>query len=80
MRIPTLTPDEAVRILRDLGMKISPENLRLGIQQGVYPFGVYIETKNQHPVYQIFRKLFDAWIEERAEDDEPEDWPPRRIG
>ena len=45
-----------------------------------YPFGVYIETKNQHPVYQIFRKLFDAWIEERAEDDEPEDWPPRRIG
>ena len=72
MRIQTLTTNEATQILRSLGMKISPENLRLGIQQGVYPFGIYIETGNNHPVYQIFKKLFDAWIEERAVSDESE--------
>ena len=63
-KIETLTPQEATEILRRYGMRISPDVLRLGLQQGVYPFGVYI-AGNGSPIYQIFRKQFNEWISER---------------
>lgn len=80
MRIQTLTPEEATQILRSLGMKISAENLRQGIRQGVYSFGIYIDTANHHPIYQIFKKQFDRWIRERADDEEDQDRPYLLIG
>ena len=63
--IPTMTPQTATEYLRELGMSISPDTLRRGIQQGVYPFGICIDTGNT-PVYQIFKRLLDEWIDERA--------------
>lgn len=62
--IETLTPAEATEILRGYGMKMSPDTLRYGIEQGVYPFGVCIQCGRQ-PAYQIFTKLLDDWIKER---------------
>lgn len=63
-KLETLTPQEAAEVLRRHGMKISPDVLRLGLQQGVYPFGVYI-AGNKSPIYQIFTKQFMEWISER---------------
>lgn len=65
--IETLTPADATEILRKHGMKMSPDTLRCGIEQGVYPFGVCIQCGRQ-PVYQIFAKLFYDWIAERSVD------------
>ncbi len=63
--IETLTPAEATEILRSYGMRLSPDTLRYGLEQGLYPFGVCIHCDRQ-PVYQIFSKLFFQWIDERA--------------
>lgn len=65
-QIETMTPQEATEELRAMGLKISVPTLRLGIQQGAYPFGICIKSQNGAPVYQIFRKQFDAWCRERS--------------
>lgn len=62
--IETLTAQEATELLRSYGMKISLETMRNGLQQGVYPFGIYIQNEKS-PVYQIFKKQLDQWIAER---------------
>ncbi len=64
-KIITLSTDAAASYLRERGMSISPDTLRRGIQQGVYPFGICIEAGNS-PVYQIFKRLLDDWISERS--------------
>lgn len=64
-RIATLTPQDAAQYLRDRGLSISPDTLRQGIKQGVYPFGIVIEMERS-PVFQIFKKQLDAWIAERT--------------
>lgn len=46
-------------------MSISPDTLRRGIEQGVYPFGLCIKTDGS-AVYQIFKRLLDEWIAERG--------------
>ena len=68
MKIETISVAEATERLRALGVKISSPTLRAGLQQGVYPFGVCIQPEDEdgHPVYQIFVRLLDQWIEERA--------------
>ena len=63
-RIETLTVDEAVEELRELGMSITPERLRAGIHQGVFPFGTAVQLK--HMTVEIYRVLFDKWKAERA--------------
>ncbi len=63
--IETLTPQEATDVLRQHGMKLSPDTLRCGLEQGVYPFGICIQCDRQ-PVYQIFSRLFYDWIAERT--------------
>lgn len=68
MRIETMTPQEAAEYLRAHGMSVSVETLRRGIQQGVYPFGVYI-SGGKSPIFQIYKRLLDEWIAERAEAD-----------
>ena len=42
--ISTMTPQSAAEYLRARGMSISPDTLRRGIEQGVYPFGLCIKT------------------------------------
>ena len=46
-------------------MRITSSTLAAGIQQGVYPFGLCIQGEVK-PVYQIFVRLLDEWIERRA--------------
>lgn len=64
-RIATLTVQDTAQYLRDRGLSISPDTLRQGIKQGVYPFGIVIEMERS-PVFQIFKKQLDAWIAERT--------------
>ena len=64
-RIATLPPQDAAQYLRDRGLSISPDTLRQGIKQGVYPFGIVIEMERS-PVFQIVKKQLDAWIAERT--------------
>ena len=64
-RIATLTVQDAAQYLRDRGLSISPDTLRQGIKQGVYPFGIVIEMERS-PVFKIFKKQLDAWIAERT--------------
>ena len=67
-RIEVMNPREASDYLRELGMRTSAETLRFGIKQGVFPFGICIETDNT-PVYHIFKRLLDDWIAERSIDE-----------
>ena len=68
--ILTMTPQGAAEYLRASGMSISPDTLRRGIEQGVYPFGLCIKTDGS-AVYQIFKRLLDEWIAERAVEQVP---------
>ena len=57
--ISTMTPQGAAEYLRARGMSISPDTLRRGIEQGVYPFGLCIKTDGS-AVYQIFKRLLTS--------------------
>lgn len=63
-RIETLTVKEAVDELRMLGMSITPERLRAGINQGVFPFGICIKMKDYE--FEIYRVPFEKWKSERV--------------
>lgn len=63
-KIETLTVKEAVDELRMLGMSITPDRLRAGIDQGVFPFGICIQMKDNE--YEIYRVLFEKWKAERV--------------
>ena len=62
MKILTIT--EACRILTEHGFSVSPAQLGLGVQQGVYSFGVAI--KSQQWIYEIYDVLLYRWIDERS--------------
>lgn len=63
-KIETLTVKQAVDELRELGMNITPDRLRAGINQGVFPFGICIKMKNFE--FEIYRVPFEKWIAERV--------------
>lgn len=63
--IETMSLNEATEYLRQHGMRITNTTLAAGIQQGLYPFGLCIQGDIK-PVYQIFTRLLDEWIERRA--------------
>lgn len=65
IKIGTMSTHEAVDFLRSCGMSISCDTLRLGIEQGVYPWGICI-TGNTSPVYQIFTRQLVDWARERS--------------
>lgn len=66
--IETMTPEKAAEYLRQRGYNICKETLWQGLQQGVFPFGVYIQSKSGKPVYTVFVKLLRQWADERAVD------------
>ena len=66
MTIETMTPAEAVEQLRAMGVRMSPETMRDGLEQGVYPFGECIRSRHGGNVYRIYKRLFDEWTAERA--------------
>ena len=61
--IVTLTPAETAAILREHGMKTSPEKIKAGLLCGVYPFGVCIQMRQKE--YEIYKPLLMRWIAER---------------
>lgn len=63
-KIETLTVNEVVDELRALGVKTSPNKIRAGILQGVYPFGICIKMNNLE--FEIYRVPFDKWVAERV--------------
>lgn len=65
MTIEVLNVAETTEILRAAGMRMTPETLRLGLKQGVYPFGDYVD-RNGNPVCCVYKKLLMQWMAERA--------------
>lgn len=64
--IKVLSTKQACEILAANGLKTDPQKLGLGLQQGVYPFGVAI--KDTHWIYEIYENLLVQWINERSSD------------
>lgn len=71
--IRELSPAEAVEILRANGSLIGLELLKAGIEQGVFPFGVYVQMGRKQHI--IFRRLLMEWIAERAEPEYVPEYP-----
>lgn len=67
MVIETMTPEQTAQRLRELGMKVSPDKIRNGLKQGVYPFGDFVDM-GKSPAFTIYTKLFNSWVAERASD------------
>lgn len=63
-RCATITPDEAVALMRDAGIKMDPQTLRAGIEQGRLPFGLYIEMNRRF--FLVSKKKFSEWLEDFA--------------
>lgn len=63
-RINTMTPEQVSIELRKLGIKTSPSRVRAAIDQGIYPFGHCIVMAGKH--YEIYRKLFEEWVNQRC--------------
>lgn len=55
----TLTPEEASQLLRERGIRIETETLREGIEQGAFPFGVFVQRDKR--VFIIGAKKFSEW-------------------
>ena len=65
IKIETMTVAEATEKMRAMGIKISAETLRDGIEQKVYPFGDFVCKRTGGKVYTIYTKLFDEWVKAR---------------
>ena len=57
----TLTLNECVSVLRDMGISVSETSIALGLEQGVLPFGVVIQSTKR--VFLISKKLLSEWCE-----------------
>ncbi len=62
-QIETMTVQQVYEEMRVLGIKTTPSKIRAALDQGKYPFGISIKMKTQE--CEIYRTLFDEWVEER---------------
>lgn len=62
-QLRVLKVSEACEKLEEYGFSITPQKMRLGLQQRIYPFGDAI--KSTEWVYDIYEHLLDKWIAER---------------
>lgn len=58
----TLTPEQAAGCFHFAGIKISPEAIRNGIEQGVFPFAIMIELNKRN--FIISKHKLQTWLEE----------------
>jgi hypothetical protein len=65
MRIETIPAQEVAERMRAAGMNITPDVVRSGLEQRVYPFGDCITTKSGGKRYFIYVRLFEDWMKER---------------
>ena len=69
--IEVISVNEACKILAEYGYNITPQKLRLGLTQGVYPFGDAIKFKQWD--FDVYKHLLLKWIRERATTSEDEE-------
>ena len=62
MKAEIIKPEVAAKELREMGMRINAQNIRYGLREGKFPFGVTINMGKQWE-YLIYRKLFDEFKE-----------------
>lgn len=65
LRIETMTLNQVVARLRELGVKTSEIRVGQAIQAGLYPWAIAIPGE-KHMCYEIYTKPFEQWIAERA--------------
>ena len=61
MKAEIIKPEVAAKELREMGMRMNAQNIRYGLREGKFPFGVAINMGKQWE-YLIYRKQFDAFI------------------
>lgn len=68
--IETMTATELSTRMRALGIKNDVNSLVSALEQGLYPFGIAFRPdpvhRKSHRVVQIYTKLFEKWVAERA--------------
>ena len=60
MKAEVIKPEVAAKELREMGMRMNAQNIRYGLREGKFPFGVAINMGKQWE-YLIYRKQFDAF-------------------
>ena len=60
MKAEIIKPEVAAKELREMGMRINAQNIRYGLREGKFRFGVAINMGKQWE-YLIYRKQFDAF-------------------
>lgn len=63
--IEALTAAEATERLRAAGLRMSPETLRDGIQQGVFPFGDCVTNGDKPKWCYIYANKLEEWIKDK---------------
>ena len=61
-----ITAEEATECLRAMGMRISPEILRSGIEQGRFEFGDVVRSKNDNIRCYIYKKKMLEWAKDKG--------------
>lgn len=61
VNLSTLSAEEATERLRAWGMRISPDMVRKGIEQGAFPFGVVVRSGADNPRCYVFERLLEEW-------------------
>ncbi len=56
----TLTPQEAAQALNMAGMSITAKTLRDGIEQGAFPFGIFVAGESR--IFYISKKKLAEFI------------------
>lgn len=64
--IEIMSADKATEILRNEGVRISPETVRLGIQQGVFPFGDCVMKDGRISWCYIYANKLEKWIRDKT--------------
>lgn len=63
--IETMTAAETAEYLRSLGMKISPDVIRSGLQDRRFPFGDFIPNEDGRGRWYVYKRLLNEWVAER---------------
>lgn len=61
MKAEIIKPEVAAKELREMGMRINAQNIRYGLREGKFPFGVAINMGKQWE-YLIYRKLINCLL------------------